>query len=176
MLLGTAGYSSAVTEAAEPAVMPSSNSIIVERSLRSGGAGSNIEKSVADTIPASTATLTAKTEKNSNSLSAMLTSARRRNPLAAVSVVLEKTLGEEEMRSDFYNIVRDLETRASAYVARVPAAHTSLPTVAIDGNGRLAVGNDRYCVGDMVAVTSSLSGETFTGVLVVINAHEVSYR
>ena len=170
--MSTSGYSSTSLDAVEGSVTLSSNPMVVERSLRSGGAGSS-EKPT-ETIPnGNTTTSVSKAEKSISSLSAMLSSARRRNPLVAVSVVLEKTLGEEEMRSDFYNIVRDLETRASAYVSRAPPTNATLPSVGIDANGRLVVGNDRYCVGDMVAVTSNLSGESFTGVLVVINSHEV---
>ena len=107
-------------------------------------------------------------------LVSLLSTARKRAPVVNIATALSKSLGEEEMRSDFYNIVKDLEARANAYVSSTSVKKFSTLTVVIDGNGRLVVGADRYCVGDMVSLTSSLSGETFSGIIVVITSNEVS--
>ena len=43
----------------------------------------------------------------------------------------------------------------------------------VDANGRLDVNGKKYCIGDLVTVTSSLSGEAFAGILMAIAHNEV---
>jgi hypothetical protein len=131
---------------------------------------SNVEKAE---IPVSTAN-GSKNDKTVN-YGALLSGTKKRAAIGSVASLLDKCLGEEEMRSDFYSIVKDLEGRATSYITRMKGKEAAaLPTVSMDHNGRLIVGSNKYCVGDMVTVISNLSGESFSGVLVVITSNEVS--
>jgi hypothetical protein len=142
-----------------------------ERSLRSSGPSVAVEKPE----PQNGNATTAKNDKSTN-YAALLSGTKKRAAPFSVASLLDKCLGEEEMRSDFYSIVKDLEGRASNYVSRMKGKEPAVPfpVVSVDNNGRLLVGTSKYCIGDMVTVISSLSGESFSGVLVVVTNHEVS--
>lgn len=114
---------------------------------------------------------------SSSSGSAKAAADKRRRTSSAttsVSAALDQLLPDTAVRADLLEIVRDLQTTAQAFEASKPLP---APTIALAADyTELLVGDAAYALGDAVTVFSSLSQESYCGVLAALSEGGVTLR
>ena len=90
---------------------------------------------------------------------------------------LDPLLPEESMRSDFLEIVQDIQSRAAAFAksSAKPGSNATAVSVTHDPSV-LKVGQATFGVGDLVVVFSVLSQESLSGVITTISDRDVVVR
>lgn len=113
---------------------------------------------------------------SSGSAKAAAADKRRRtsSSTTSVSAALDQLLPDTAVRADLLEIVRDLQTTAQAFEASKPLP---APTIALAADyTELLVGDAAYALGDAVTVFSSLSQESYCGVLAALSEGGVTLR
>jgi hypothetical protein len=90
---------------------------------------------------------------------------------------LDPLLPEESMRSDFLEIVQDIQSRAAAFAKSSAKSGSNATTVTVTHDPSvLKVGHSSFGVGDLVIVFSVLSQESLSGVITTISDRDVVVR
>jgi len=90
---------------------------------------------------------------------------------------LDPLLPEESMRSDFLEIVQDIQSRAAAFAKSSAKSGSNATTVTVTHDPSvLKVGQASFGVGDLVIVFSVLSQESLSGVITTISDRDVVVR
>ena len=87
------------------------------------------------------------------------------------SVTLLKCLPEECVRSDFRNIVMDIENRAKLFADGIQKVDDTLKVNA--DSEKLEIGSETYYVGDCIIALSILSQESLFGAITSISHNDI---